>query len=184
MLLSEGASPAAAIDGLAEMIRRMQQIPGGSVYSFRLWPRGGVVPTWLAVAGGTVGGCAALGQPSRFRPGLKAILHSNFIERTFGETHRRVKVPGEASCLKTRLGRLDRAAWAGAGGALPATPPANCKTSAASCSTRPTRSDPATRRTPARPWKMSEPSPNIHTEGTEPRHLRRSWDAASARPFR
>lgn len=29
MLLSEGASPAAVVDGLDDMVRRMQQIPGG-----------------------------------------------------------------------------------------------------------------------------------------------------------
>ena len=39
----------------------------------------------------------------------RRIRHSNFIERTFGETRRRVKVigrlPGEASCLQPGLGR-------------------------------------------------------------------------------
>ncbi|BDB45513.1 hypothetical protein IWGMT90018_59590 [Mycobacterium kiyosense] len=39
--------------------------------------------------------------------------HSNFIERTFGETRRRVKVigrlPGEVSCLKLVWAVLDRA---------------------------------------------------------------------------
>ena len=45
--------------------------------------------------------------------------HSNFIERTFGETRRRVKViarlPGEHSCLKLVWAVLDRAAagWRG-----------------------------------------------------------------------
>ena len=38
----------------------------------------------------------------------KRIRHSNFIERTFGETRRRVKVigrrPGQASCLSLRVG--------------------------------------------------------------------------------
>lgn len=47
------------------------------------------------------------------------IRHSNFIERTFGETRRRVKVigwlPGEASCLSLVWAVLDRAArgWRG-----------------------------------------------------------------------
>ncbi len=50
----------------------------------------------------------------------KRIRHSNFIERTFGETRRRVKVigrlPGEASCLNlvwAVLDRCPRAAGAG-----------------------------------------------------------------------
>lgn len=41
------------------------------------------------------------------------VRHSNFIERTFGETHRRVKVigrlPGETSCLNLVWAVLDRA---------------------------------------------------------------------------
>jgi transposase-like protein len=54
----------------------------------------------------------------------RRIRHSNFIERTFGETRRRVKVigrlPGEASCLSLVWAVLDRAsrAWRG----LPMTP--------------------------------------------------------------
>jgi putative transposase len=49
----------------------------------------------------------------------KRIRHSNFIERTFGETRRRVKVigrlPGETSCLKLVWAVLDRASrgWRG-----------------------------------------------------------------------
>ena len=45
--------------------------------------------------------------------------HSNFIERTFGETRRRVKVigrlPGETSCLSLVWAVLDRASrgWRG-----------------------------------------------------------------------
>lgn len=47
------------------------------------------------------------------------VRHSNFIERTFGETRRRVKVigrlPGERSCLSLVWAVLDRAsrAWRG-----------------------------------------------------------------------
>ena len=41
------------------------------------------------------------------------VRHSNFIERTFGETRRRVKVigrlPGEHACLKLVWAVLDRA---------------------------------------------------------------------------
>ncbi len=49
----------------------------------------------------------------------RRIRHSNFIERTFGETRRRVKVigrlPGEASCLNLIWAVLDRASrgWRG-----------------------------------------------------------------------
>jgi putative transposase len=43
----------------------------------------------------------------------KRIRHSNFIERTFGETRRRTKVigrlPGETSCLTLLWAVLDRA---------------------------------------------------------------------------
>ena len=49
----------------------------------------------------------------------RRIRHSNFIERTFGETRRRVKVigrlPGESSCLNLVWAVLDRASrgWRG-----------------------------------------------------------------------
>jgi transposase-like protein len=49
----------------------------------------------------------------------KRIRHSNFIERTFGETRRRVKVigrlPGERTCLSLVFAVLDRASrgWRG-----------------------------------------------------------------------
>ncbi|MGK4277498.1 transposase, partial [Escherichia coli] len=46
------------------------------------------------------------------------IRHSNFIERTFGETRRRAKVigrfPGETSCISIVWAVLDRASAAGA----------------------------------------------------------------------
>jgi hypothetical protein len=51
--------------------------------------------------------------------GRHRIRHSNFIERTFGETRRTVKVigrlPGETSCLAVVWAVLDRAArgWRG-----------------------------------------------------------------------
>jgi putative transposase len=51
----------------------------------------------------------------------KRTRHSNFIERTFGETRRRVKVigrlPGETSCLSLVWAVLDRASAAGAASA-------------------------------------------------------------------
>ena len=49
----------------------------------------------------------------------KRVRHSNLIERTFGESRRRVKVigrfPGETSCLSLVWAVLDRAAagWKG-----------------------------------------------------------------------
>jgi len=63
---------------------------------------------------------ASLTEYLRFpRQHWKRIRHSNFIERTFGETRRRVKVigrlPGEASCLSLVWAVLDRAGrgWRG-----------------------------------------------------------------------
>ncbi len=63
---------------------------------------------------------ASLTTYLRFPPGHHArIRHSNFIERTFGETRRRVKVigrlPGERSCLGLVWAVLDRASrgWRG-----------------------------------------------------------------------
>jgi putative transposase len=56
----------------------------------------------------------------RFPAGHQSrIRHSNFIERTFGETRRRIKVigrlPGETSCLTLVWAVLDRASrgWRG-----------------------------------------------------------------------
>ena len=98
----------------------------------------------------------------------RRIRHSNFIERTFGETRRRVKVigrlPGEASCLNLVWAVLDRASrgWRGLAhdpGRHPAArrpaPP----------TARP--ADPATPthdRTPPppAPRRLSEPSPDPH----------------------
>jgi transposase-like protein len=70
----------------------------------------------------------------------RRIRHSNFIERTFGETRRRVKVigrlPGERSCLSLVWAVLDRASrgWRG----LTMTPGrcGCCRTCAASSCTR------------------------------------------------
>jgi putative transposase len=64
-------------------------------------------------------------------------LHSNLIERTFGETRRRIKVigrlPGEQSCLSLVWAVLDRASkdWRG----LTVTPRrcAGCRTCGANC---------------------------------------------------
>ena len=56
------------------------------------------------------------------------IRHSNFIERTFGETRRRVKVigrfPGERSCLSLAWAVLDRASrgWRGVQQTIPHPP--------------------------------------------------------------
>jgi transposase-like protein len=80
----------------------------------------------------------------------RRIRHSNFIEGTFGETRRRVKVigrlPGERSCVSLVWAVLDRASrgWRG----LTVTPRrcACCRTRAASGSTHP----PPDRRSPRR----------------------------------
>lgn len=61
----------------------------------------------------------AAGVGSSLGRALRRIRHSNFIERTFGETRRRVKVigrlPGENSCLSLVWAVLDRASrgWRG-----------------------------------------------------------------------
>jgi hypothetical protein len=96
----------------------------------------------------------------------RRIRHSNFIERTFGETRRRTKVigrlPGETSCLSLVWAVLDRASrgWRG----LTMTPKACdcCKTCAASSSTHLPRSDhPST--TIRATTRQSELSPNMHS---------------------
>ena len=100
----------------------------------------------------------------------KRIRHSNFIERTFGETRRRVKVIGrllgETSCLNLVWAVLDRASR-GWRGVKPPTPGcACCTTCAVSSSTRqPPSAEPAT--LPQNPKKLSAPSPNIPTEGAQ-----------------
>jgi hypothetical protein len=58
-------------------------------------------------------------QPDIEAEHWRRVRHSNFIERTFGETRRRVKVigrlPGERSCLSLVWAVLDRASrgWRG-----------------------------------------------------------------------
>jgi hypothetical protein len=67
-------------------------------------------------------GRAGLTAYLRFPADHHSIRHSNFIERTFGETRRRVKVigrlPGETSCLTLVWAVLDRASrgWRGLSG--------------------------------------------------------------------
>ena len=100
----------------------------------------------------------------------KRIRHSNFIERTFGETRRRVKVigrlPGEASCLSLVWAVLDRASRGWHGFTMTATAPACCKICATHCSTH----RPGCARTP-RPTqpapKLSAPSPNLSTRANQ-----------------
>jgi putative transposase len=108
--------------------------------------------------------------PSEHR---KRIRHSNLIERTFGETRRRVKVigrlPGEQSCLSLVWAVLDRAStgWRG----LTMTPRrcGDCKTCGANCST----SDPTTT---TRRWSLrpSPPPRSIHIGACVRSHLHRS----------
>ncbi len=72
------------------------------------------------------------------------IRHSNFIERTFGETRRRTKVigrlPGETSCLTLVWAVLDRASRGWRGLIMTGDGLGCCRTCAAPCSTRPASS--------------------------------------------
>ncbi|EUA42301.1 transposase, Mutator family protein [Mycobacterium xenopi 4042] len=67
------------------------------------------------------------------------VRHSNFIERTFGETRRRVKVigrlPGEHSCLKLVRAVLDRASAGWRGFTMTRPGCGSCKICAAHCTT-------------------------------------------------
>ena len=110
----------------------------------------------------------------------KRIRHSNFIERTFGETRRRVKVigrlPGEPSCLNLVWAVLDRASRGWRGVTTTSHGTRQLQDLRRQLSTRPPQS--ADQTTPPRDTgKLSEPSPNIHTKEPSPRHLHRSWDA-------
>ena len=68
------------------------------------------------------------------------IRHSNFIERTFGETCRRVKVigrlPNERTCLGLVWAVLDRASRGWRGVVMTLSPSATSRTCAVSCSAR------------------------------------------------
>ena len=109
------------------------------------------------------------------------IRHSNFIERTFGETRRRTKVigrlPGKTSCLTLVWAVLDRASrgWRGLNDDLrrPAAPAGPAPFPA-----RPALPAPATYRhrqpSPPTAAKPSVPSPNlIMKPGTTPADLHR-----------
>ena len=67
----------------------------------------------------------------------KRIRHSNFIERTFGESRRRVKVigrlPGETGCLSPVCPVLDRAVAAGGGSPKHRTPSGSSRICAGNC---------------------------------------------------
>jgi len=113
----------------------------------------------------------------------RRIRHSNFIERTFGETRRRVKVigrlPGELSCLSLVWAVLDRASrgWRGFTMTSEGT---RALQDLRRALLDPPNSDPASPPKPARTStpKLSEPSPNIpiRAEPT-PEDLHRTWDA-------
>ena len=129
----------------------------------------------------------------------KRIRHSNFIERTFGETRRRVKVigrlPGEASCLNLVWAVLDRASRGWRSVAMTQTGSASSRTCAAPCSTRPPAPGPAP--PAARPPCPTPPpesgrrqritgecrSRRLTSTTKEPsrRHLHRLWDATGCR---
>ena len=77
------------------------------------------------------------------------VRHPNFIERTFGETRRRVKVigrlPGETSCVSLVWAVLDRPSAAPAGSPRPPPGYAGSKACVANCS-------------PAHPLRHTDPS--------------------------
>ena len=109
----------------------------------------------------------------------KRIRHSNFIERTFGETRRRIKVigrlPGETSCLNLVWAVLDRASrgWRGVTTTSNRAPPA---ARPAPPAPRPAHPDPApeSSRRGCATRTMSQPSPNIHPRRNRAaRHLHR-----------
>ena len=117
----------------------------------------------------------------------KRIRHSNFIERTFGETRRRVKVigrlPGETSCLNLVWAVLDRASRGWRGVNTTNTGLRLLHDLRRQLLDPPTRSaEPAT--PPQNPKKLSAPSPNIPAKEPSPRHLHRSWDATCSNPRR
>ena len=95
----------------------------------------------------------------------KRIRHSNFIERTFGETRRRVKVigrlPGEASCLSLVWAVLDRASRGWRGFTMTASGYACYRIYATRCLTHPLACDPTHPRPTRRAPKLSEPPPNL-----------------------
>ena len=136
-------------------------------------------------------------MPARDHAGLTAYLrfpaeqrhrirHSNFIERTFGET-RRTKVigrlPGETSCLTLVRAVLDRASRGWRGLTMTSDGLRLLQDLRASCSTHPASYGHAPS-PPAKPvtlLRMSVPRPNI-TMKPEPRPslLRRIPDATIA----
>ncbi len=95
------------------------------------------------------------------------VRHSNFIERTFGETRRRVKVigrlPGETSCLSLVWAVLDRGSRGWRGFTMTAAGLRQLQDLRRSCSTHPPRYDtpnnpPPTSPTPSEPWPRLTPA--------------------------
>ena len=95
------------------------------------------------------------------------VRHSNFIERTLGETRRRAKVidrlPGETSCIRVVWAVLDRSSR-GARGFTMTPPDCGCsRTCAAPCSNHPPRYDTPTHQPPTDPTPSgSWPNINPH----------------------
>jgi hypothetical protein len=77
------------------------------------------------------------------------IRHTNLLERTFGESRRRVKVigrlPGENSCLSLVWAVLVGPAWAGAGSRPRSQASGDCRTCAISSSAHRSCAQPADR---------------------------------------
>ena len=114
------------------------------------------------------------------------VRHSNFIERTFGETRRRVKVigrlPGEHSCLKLVWAVLDRASTGWRGFTMT---PAGLRLLQDLRRPLLYHQPDYPNAAPTPDWnhqKPSEPSHNINPNERSPRPLlHRSWDATLCR---
>ena len=122
------------------------------------------------------------------------VRHSNFIEHTFGETRRRVKVigrlPSERSCLSLVLAVLDRASAGWRGFAMTSAGLRLLQDLRRSMHDPPTRlpqRNSARRTKPARHQPTHSPSRSITNASERNRHqalLHRSWDATGVRELR
>jgi hypothetical protein len=101
-----GTGPAGAAAGDPDLVRQQDELRAVAVLA------GGVA--WPPAAASQSAPCLRFPAGHHHR-----VRHSNFIERTFGETRRRTKVigrlPGETSCLTLVWAVLDRASrgWRG-----------------------------------------------------------------------
>src|SRR5258708_5585047 len=118
----------------------------------------------------------------------KRTRHSNFIERTFGETRRRVKVigrlPGETSCLTLVWAVLDRASRGWRGFTMTAAGLRQLQDLRRSLLDPPARRGPPTVTAPQPedpPKPVSAPAYPDHEAGPPPADLHRIPDATDGR---